>query len=506
MSAAVYGTGEDHDCRLRAAAVRARPLPFIFALAGAALHVEAARADWTVDAAGTATVIATDNVGLQPKGKGAIEPGVGANLSVRGSGERGSLAFDGQSLFLGQIGGGQPKLRPIGTFYGTGTGVLVPDYLFVDGQASSFREIAASNAAFSQNPGAGLGEQTDFTTLSVSPYLRHHFDWGDAELRYRHQRLFTTAGGGDVSRNEETALLSREIGEHVKASLDLRNDDIQVTGNEGLGSLRRAYGRAAIEGEIVRAFSLTATGGWERDVVKTDGTIERPVWNAGFIARPGSRTQIEVAAGQRYGRANVYASARYQVAADATAGFRHTETLLSQNEDVLEADVARGVDAQGRIIDVRTGVPVSFGEALLGAPGAPRSRRGISNPGVFILRSNDAWFSVPGAATTVTAAVYYDQLSPLTPTSNSEVDYGVHGRVDYAFSPLTRAYFDVIYNRSRVNGVAAAQTVTEEIGLQRNLSDRLTARIAYARADQFAGPAAGRFRENAVMVFLTRTF
>jgi uncharacterized protein (PEP-CTERM system associated) len=481
-------------------------------LALSAATASEARADWSFEETGIAGVIATDNINLAPNGQkqGGIEPTAGGVVHVRGSGERGSLAADGEFLPILRIGAGKPDFEPVASFLGTGTGVALPDFFFVDGYASTSREPNSSTSAFSQNPGAAAGNQTFIGTVGVSPYMLHHFDAGDVELRYRYQHLFQGGAGvglGDADRNEGTGLVSRDLwADRVKASLEGRYDDLQVHNPGGLGSLTRTYGRAGVEVAVMRELSLTATGGWERDVIATDSTISQPIWSGGFIAKPGPRTEIDASAGQRYGRLNVFGQARYQVAEDATAGVRHTESLQSYQEDLLEADVARGTDTQGNIIDTRTGFLQRFG----GPPGlvafSPITTRGINNSGVFLVRENDAWLTFPGASAQILLQGYYDQLSPLTPVSVGEVNYGAHARWTQTLSPLTIAYLDVIYDRSRMNEGGSFNTLAELVGVQLTLSQHVSVNVAYSRADRFTGPSAGRYQENAIMVFFARTF
>jgi len=465
-------------------------------------------ADWTLSSSGTAGAIATDNVDLTPSGQqhSAIEPFIGGSFNLRGSGQYGNLAGDYQGLLLEQIGAGEPQTQPLSAGLVTGTGVLAKDWLFVDGYGSAERAVTASNAAVSQNPGAATSQQTSIETVGVSPYLRHSFDFGDAELRYRYQHLFLGGATGDADRNQESGLFSREFAPNIKGSLEGENDALTADNPGGLGSLYSTFGRAGLEEAIIRQFSLTQTAGWERNEIKTDSTIQRPLWNVGFIARPGPRTEIEAAWGQRYGRDNLYAQANYQISTSAVAGARHVETLESYSEDLLNRDIALGVDQQGNIIDTRTGVPASFGQALPGVPTAVYSRRGVDNPGVFIIRSNDAYLDFPGANTNVLVGGYYDQLSPLTPTSLGEVNYGARTRWVRTLAPATSLFLDGLYDRSRSSGAEGANTLAEQIGVAHGLPQSLTGTIAYSRADRFTGPSNERYRENAILLSLSRPF
>lgn len=210
---------------------------------------------------------------------------------------------------------------------------LLPHHLFIDARAGISQRNTSSFGRQSEDNTNITGNRTNVETYSLSPYLLHHFkDFADAEVRYTHDSVSTSASGSAVST---------ELSDSTSNRILLRltsGDDFQTLGwglhynkqridfDSGQEVDQVTYG-GNLRYRLSRKLSLLANGGYEKnDYLSITGDSGGAYWKAGFDWTPSRRTSVEALAGKRY-----YGDS-YSLKANHRS--RRTAFSMSYNEEV----------------------------------------------------------------------------------------------------------------------------------------------------------------------------
>ncbi|PTR15174.1 uncharacterized protein (PEP-CTERM system associated) [Nitrosospira sp. Nsp2] len=272
----------------------------------------AGAADWRVLPRMSLSETYTDNVrlgggfggggGFGTTGKGGedfvtqINPGV----FIRGQARRFNVDLDyTMNNLIYAENGNLTRMRH--QLNAAGTGELIKDLFFVDGRASIIQQnISLLGPQAISNVNA-TGNRADVRTLSVSPYLRHRFgNLATGEVRFLHNEVTSNTSFVNSSANAYTANINSGDAFRILAwGLNYSNQTIEFTRSGREAELERSF--ANLRYAVTPQFSLTATGGYERNTfLSIRGKNSSPTWSVGFMWQPNERTNIALTGGQRF--------------------------------------------------------------------------------------------------------------------------------------------------------------------------------------------------------------
>lgn len=446
----------------------------------------------------------TDNVDLDPDDEAEdaiIWTNTGAT-SIRATGARAEAALDAAlSLDTEFADDTDVEVRP--NARGIGTVELLQSHLFVDGQASAFLALENPFSAVSTSPGSGRDDLSEVYTVGVSPYWIQGFgNWANSELRYRHNRTYFRDNDDDGDDGTDSTITNAASLRTVTGSRfariqlgnDLEYENVESDGRDG--DLERKTALLSGQYALTRWFLPVGTVGYEK--IESDDLRDDPeglVWNAGFIARPGPRSELEFRYGERYEEQNIFASARYLISPRLTFQASYTEVL-----DITGAAIGRQafnltVDEQGRLIDPATGLPVEDIDDFLG----------LEDEAFLAHRFQASLSGSYERSDFVLAAVYEERDFDFRP---DEKLLTASARWTYALTPDTRLGVLGGYRTAEtdVSGGLDTETVLGRLQLTHNLAQNLQALAAYSYAQRFADDENDEYTENAVTLGLRVTF
>ena len=296
----------------------------------------------------------SDNVDLDPDNEqSAFITRVAPGLSFRGDTSRFRGGFDGAVENRYTTAGDDEGFQVNGALTADGDVVLVPDRLFLQGQASVSQQVLNNEEAQT------TANQDTVQVYQVSPVLRNRVgDLAVSELRYILGQILvnsdevadTTAHVGQASLGSGSDfdrlrwLLNGRIAEEI------RSGDSNVSRRDGI--LETEYG-------LTRWISAIGAGGYQSfDEGDPDTDFDSPAYWGGFRWRPGRRTEVVLTYGKRDDRFSPAASLRYRISEDSQFVARYFESLSTSQERLFENLSTIGIDPEsGVFIDELSDTP-----------------------------------------------------------------------------------------------------------------------------------------------------
>lgn len=242
------------------------------------------------------------------------------------------------------------------------TSRLYEDYLFLDTQSLITQQILDPSISLTAREDIAQNNAATVGTFAVSPYVLNR--WGgtaESELRYRLGQVTpfddefssTTSNifsgilrsGDDFAYLHWTALAEQGFQTY---SGDNRSATVSTTDLE----LDGAY-------DINRYVSaLASVGVAARDDITygTDGSLD-PQYSVGFTVRPGPRTHLSARYRRRLDHNYVEGDALWRITQQTQLSALHTQEVTTSQELMGSQLALLGVDRQGKLIDVATGIP-----------------------------------------------------------------------------------------------------------------------------------------------------
>jgi uncharacterized protein (PEP-CTERM system associated) len=388
------------------------------------------------------------------------------------------------------------------------TATLAPDLLYVDGRA-----IVQQYPSIAQRPvsGSALAASSNLetvTSLSLSPYIRHHFgNFAESELRYT---LNQGTGGGipDSLTNRLTGTLIS--GSQFKRLLwTLRADGASTiysgsgTSSTGASTGSRpnsssALGLADVEYRLNRTYGLLASVGYEviDDPTLTDQP-NGPIGSVGVRWTPGPRTSVVLNLNHRFDDTFVSGDASYLLTPRARITASYTEQIVT-SQTLFANDLSFLVtDEFGNFIDARTAQLFSLGGSNFGL-----------ETDAFKLKSFNAGLHGAQGRNTFDAIGYYETRDV---ESTGEFDRAVGGALNWGreLSRLTTLNLTLRYRDTTFDVPGAPdhqQLVGAGASLVYHMNETLDGIGAVNYTRQFADIPDNEFSELIVSFGLAKHF
>lgn len=480
--------------------------PLCLAVAGGLLlggGPTAGAADIRYEPAVETALTYTDNIDLDPAGEAeqALVTTLATLNNLRITGGRieaagnADLALDLQAREDSEV-----ELRQ--DVRAAGTAELAEDRLFVDAFAGWFRTLADAGGAVSGSEVSGEDDQEDVQVYSISPFLQNRFGGlAESELRVGFSQVFTDDEDDGDSRQNDQRLQVSTGDRFTRFSLTglAQRIDVDSDGDEG-SFLQRT---ALVEGgyAVVRQFSLLAGVGVETiDSDDIEEDTDGPIWNLGFEARPGPRTELSFRAGQRFDTLDVNGDLSYRFTPALELRAQLTTAVTTTQQEILlnQLGLAPNPDDPDSplLIDTVTGLPVGAADTDLGLRDEVVVARRV-NAGLFGSRNRNAWLFALAAETRDSDIEEDETILSAEGAWTRAVtpDIDLTGTVAYRF---VSEDFD--------EASTDQQTIIGELAVTYQLSEGIRLSGSYSRADQFADDPDDEFSENAVTIGAVLSF
>lgn len=281
-------------------------------------------ADWTVLPSLRLREAYSDNIRLAPAGQASSEftTEIAPSLALRANGARLRLTLD---YALQKIMYTRSPDRLNHQLSGGGHAELLPDWLFLDGQANISQQNISPFGSQQSDSSQFSANAATVRAYRFSPYLLHDFrGLASAELRYDYQN----SSSGRLLRVRSDQLKLKLVGDNGGRGwnwdvvADRKNTD-----DASLPPVTRSNVALSLRWPVLPRLSMFATAGHESaDYHALGAQPEGPYWSAGAGWQPSPRTSISASLGRRY-FGNTYS-------VDAQYRMHNTFCSLSYNEDI----------------------------------------------------------------------------------------------------------------------------------------------------------------------------
>ncbi|HJT51396.1 MAG TPA: TIGR03016 family PEP-CTERM system-associated outer membrane protein [Nitrosospira sp.] len=474
----------------------------------------------------------TDNIRLRSQGSGAgdfvtqINPGI----LLRGEGRRFNLQTDYRmnNLIYAET---SSLTRIRHQLNARGTAELFEDFFFVDGRATITQQNASLFGPQAIDNVNVTGNRADIRTYSVSPYIRHRFkDFASGELRYAHNIVTSSS---NLLRNSQAdsfsaTLNSGEDFTRLHWGLDYSNQMVHFDRTGRTIELERSI--ANLRYAVTPQFSLTATGGYERNsFISIRGDPSSPTWTAGFAWRPSERTDIAVSAGQRFFGDTYSALARHRTRLTVW-NISYNENITTFNQQAFGSGLNFGGSLSQLLAAQNPNLSPDFIQQTsgalvgLGGTGAFFDPTNFFTNRLFLQKRLDASVAMNGSRNTIvlrgfnmTRQAYSPDIvdADLMGAANAALlrhtrQTGGNALWSYRISQLTRANLNLGYTRFSFLGTGREDDFKiVRVSLTRQFPQilrNLSGMIQYRHQERDSNQAGADYRENAAIASVNMTF
>lgn len=402
---------------------------------------------------------------------------------------------------------------------------LVDGIFFIDTQFSMQDATLNSQGQVSADPTVRLeGNSATVLTASGSPFLRYQLDkYVDFETRYRYgvtKSLTQGAQDSESHRFTQTAASGREF-DDVLWGVTLDGGWTDYTGTATFGPSgdrtdKNFLSVASVEVPIVRQFSLAMSLGYE--TIEDQTLTDQPngaIWSVGFRYRPGPRTTLQMAYGDRYDKRRVSGGLSYIISPRSSLTISYGNQVRQTGPTANNTAAFLAPDGFGNLVDVRTGQGLSFSDSLFGLTSSS-----------FFTQRFDATFFWGHDKGSSTFTIFQESRSG----STTQSDQDAMG-FTYGYSRSLNSYLSMGFNASiaktettgtttattagtaiNVNTAQAPGTKTEIVttqaggSLNYQISDTMTGTVAYSFLLRDSNSPGGDLRENLLTVGVRKSF
>ena len=270
----------------------------------------------------------TDNAGLLPTNKKAdviTRPVVGADLDVRSGSVTatvsGHVFYDAYASEGNSSGFGADAT-------GTGSYVLVPDFLSVDGQGI-FANTNGSTFGTPATDRVGTGSRVELSTYNIGPHLTTTLDdFADLDVVGRFAQVFYSTPAGSTfnvptASTFEQGLASLDTGDRYGGYESLSNGQYQRDdhGFEAYSGMQSFFVR------VVPQVRIIGRGGYDDVVQPGIVNIKAPIWSGGVEVTINEQSKLTVETGERFNHSAWAADLHLQISDALYAVGSYNETL-----------------------------------------------------------------------------------------------------------------------------------------------------------------------------------
>ena len=507
---------------------RRRSMAVAAATAALAISSNGSAAEWRFTPILSATETYTDNVALATHGleRSDLVTQISPGFSVTANGPRLKLRANYQlqgTTYLHSNGSsGFSNILD-----GSLTADLIQDLFYIDARANVSQQNISAFGPQSTNNININNNRADVRTYSISPYLRHNFgSRAFGELRYAHDSVGTNSNllaASNIDRvsmvlNSGEAFQKISWGARASAQKNHYNGQPDVDQDSISGNVRYF---------LSPHFSLTATGGYERDTYvtladKPSGTF----YNAGFVWKPTSRTEVSATAGHRY-FGQTYSFLANHRARNTVFNVTYTEDITTAQQQFLAQPRVSTAAFLDQLYSAQIPDPVARQQvidALIRQTGLAPT---ISNPNnsltntYFLQKSLQGSVAVTGARNTVVVTAFDSRRSAQSPQQASNtVTTSPFASLNDSNKQLGLTALWNVQLASNLSGIASLNTTRTtslstarvdnykafRFGVTQKFRPKLTGSVELRRSQQNSDVLGGDIRENAVTASLRMQF
>lgn len=341
-------------------------------LAAQSLPFSAVRAQsWQVTAGVAVREEFTDNVGLATQGQdrhSELTTTITPSISIRrAEGGRVSLDLDfslGSSFQKDNDSQGTDFQN---TLSAKGRAEIWDRIVFLDASASISRQVTDNRNASSASQAGQQINRTEVRNVNLSPSFLHHFGtWVETITRFTFSKVMSDGSEADTFTNEQHIAVSS--GRRFSRLLwNFSINDRKTSRSDGTPSDESFRSNVDFTYVVSPKLSILFGGGFERidDGTLTDNPVG-PTWDVGVNLRPGRRTSLRATFGKRFDSDVVTVDASHQLSSRTSVSVTLSETIQTSQQAIAQDTSFIGTDAQGNLIDTRTGLPFVAGTGAFG--------------------------------------------------------------------------------------------------------------------------------------------
>lgn len=404
---------------------------------------------------------------------------------------------------------------------GYGLGTVVPDHVFVQGNATVSELSRAGGVGFANSALIPPSQATQTEVVSVSPFVRESIGGlVDGELRYTSGlTLFQNGSLLGISSTPSTPAPSTSLSNAAmnEASLSLATGsrftafgskltlDATDVASQSAAKSTQLRGFDDVEYLVNSGFAVLGRVGYESldYPLQPAASTRGPLWLIGTQLMPFPDDYLVVHYGFQYGFYGADGMARYQVTPSTVVSASYQRNLSSSQQQILTNLQTSQLSPTGVIVNQFTGLPSALTnpEFSYAANAVYRQEMGEISVQTTLGRNT---FGVLG--------VYNHQL-PLGPVS------GVKGVAATLAGANTSIGANLNWSRSLTPRLASSatlgydtaaagsfNTLTADWRLTYTISDYLTAALHYSLINVSSSIATGSYRRDLVEVGVTRSF
>lgn len=464
-------------------------LPLVAGIAGPAI------ADTDVNPRISSGLTFTDNRDFEHDGESDAIFSITPSINLRQEGGRSTTFLD--YSISGQYAHRDTEIDLVHTLNGTNTLELIDQSLFLESAASVDQRVIDNRAGVPvRNNQAGSNLST-VQRYSIGPVYRFRVGrFANSESRLR--AGYVTSDSEDLS--EETEF---EASQRFTSGRDFTSFTwsllalYETTEGDDSDREQQTY-RYDTSTFITREVTVLAGIGYEQ--IKDPELSDEPkgiIWNAGLRLTPGPKLTMEATYGERYEEQNIAARLDYKITSRTTLNGSYTQTLTTEQQQLLNDLSFIGVDENGNLIDTRTGLPLDDSFSLFSLSDDP-FRRDILTLRFTHTRPRDRY----------SATASYEVRE-----SESDDEAEIVKGIDATWShDLTRSMSfssTLGYDNIEFGGSDAGRTddvYTIRASLSEEITSDVDATATYVFRHRDSNEAEETATENAVLFTLTKSF
>lgn len=391
---------------------------------------------------------------------------------------------------------------------GTGTLTAIPQYLFLDANASISDESRTGSRGFGNTTQVPSNVSTQQIAYEASPYAQFLVgDSAKSELRYRFGQTQFNGNTGAITSpttGQTLSALSNATDQEGLATISTLPDATklfaaatadydQTTYSDAALSSRHLLGRLDLKYPLTTTIYGLASGGYERLTYSEQPALDTtgPIWSVGALYQLSDKQFLSLTYGHSEGQNSFAGNARYALTPATSVFASYSEYRSTTQQQILQNLQTATPTAQGSIIDPSTGLPFA-----------------ITNPNIPL--QNDITYTKNlelGATSGIgrnrysLVATHIDQISLLHLAPNQE---STGGFFTWSHDLSPAATSNVLLGYSNVSP-GSLNVVTASAGLAYALGHGFQAGAQYQLVSS-SGGSTGSVLMNSLTLSVTKTF